>query len=81
MHNRILGIENEVGTLLTEQREVRYRWKDYFRGLLDGEERDVDTKSESAERDGNMADEITEAEIRRTIQKLRSNKTSGVCGI
>ena len=34
MHKWSLGIENEEGTLLTEQREVRNRWKDYFRGLF-----------------------------------------------
>ena len=41
---------------MTEQREVRNRWKDYFRGLLDGERRDVDTRTRSAEKDGNIAD-------------------------
>ena len=34
---------------------------------MDGEGMDVDTRSGSAERDGNMADEITEDEIRRAI--------------
>ena len=53
MHKWSLGIENEEGTLLTEQREVRNRCKDYFRGLLDGEGRDVDTRTGSAERDRN----------------------------
>ena len=43
--------------------------------------RDVDTRSGSTERDGNMADEIIEDEIKRAIWKLRSDKASGVCGI
>ena len=70
MHKWNLGIESEDGTLLTEQREVRNRWKDYFRGLLDREVRDVDTRRGWAERDRSMADEITEDEIRRAIWKL-----------
>ena len=41
---------------MTEQREVRSRWKDYFRGLLE-----VDGRSET----NSMVDEIPEEEKRR----------------
>ena len=32
-----MGIESEDGTLLTEQSGVMNRWKDSFRGWLEGE--------------------------------------------
>ena len=76
-----LGIESEDGTLLTEQREVRNRWKDYFMGLVEGEVRGADMRSDSVGRDRSVVEEITEEEIRRTVWKLRSGKASGVCGI
>ena len=76
-----LGVKSENGTLLTEQREVRNRWKEYFRGLLDGEVSEADVSSCSEERDGCMAEEITEEKIRREIWKLTGGKASGVCNI
>lgn len=40
-----------VRTLLTEQREVRNRWKGYFKGLLEGEGRGEDIRSDLVGRD------------------------------
>ena len=36
VHKWGLGVKREGGTLLMELREIRKRWKDYFRRLLDG---------------------------------------------
>ena len=40
-HRLKLGVESKDGILLTENEEVKNRWKEYFRELLNGErERD-----------------------------------------
>ena len=70
-----------VYTLLTEQREVRNRWKDYSKGLLEGEVRGADMRSDSVGRDRSIVEEITEEEITRDVWKLRSGRASGVCGM
>ena len=54
------GLKSKNGTVLSEQREVRSRWKDYFRGLLQ-----VDARGVSIERDESVVDDIAEEEIRR----------------
>ena len=41
----------------------------------------ADMRNRSVEEDGYVVHEIIEDEIRREICKLRSGKTSGVCGI
>ena len=40
-HRLILGVESKDGTLLTENEEVKNRWKEYFRELFNGEEREI----------------------------------------
>ena len=79
-HRLKLGIESKDGTLLTENGEVKNRWKEYFRELFDGEESEIGTRREVEESE-EVADEITEEEVRRAIWKLKSGKASGVCGI
>ena len=76
-----LGVESKDGTLLTENDEVKNRWKEYFRELFDCEEREIDTRTEAEEREEKVSDEITEDEVRRAIRKIKSGKASGVCGI
>ena len=39
-HSLKLGVESKDGILLTENEEVKNRWKEYFRELLNGEERE-----------------------------------------
>ena len=46
---------------MTEQKEVRSRWKDYFKGLLKVNARSVLVERETK----SMEDEIAEEEIRR----------------
>ena len=75
-----LGIESKHGTLLIENDEVKIRWKEYFRELFDGEEREIGTSRETEESE-EVSDEITEDEVRRSIWKLKSGKASGACGI
>ena len=76
-----LGIESEDGTLLTEQREVRNRWKDYLKALLEGEVRGSDMRSDKVGRGRSIVEKITEEEIKKKVWKLRSSEASGVCSI
>ena len=80
-HRLKLGVESKDGILLTENEEVKNRWKEYFRELLNGEEREISIRREDEEGEEEMPDEITEDEVRRSIWKLKSGKSSGVCGI
>ena len=80
-HRLKLGVESKDGILLTENEEVKNRWKEYFRELFNGEEREISTLREDEESEEEMPDEITEDEIKRSIWKLKSGKSSGVCGI
>ena len=80
-HRLKLGVKSKDGTLLTENDEVKNRWKEYFRELFDCEEREIDTRTEAEEREEKVSDEITEDEVRRVIRKIKSGKASGVCGI
>ena len=67
---------------MTENKEVKNRWKENLRELFNGEEREIGTRREAEESEAEMSDEITEdEEVRRTIWKLKSGKASGVCGI
>ena len=77
-HRLKLGDESKDGTLLTENDEVKNRWKEYFRELFDCEEREIDTRTEAEEREEKVSDEITEDEVRRAIWKIKSGKASGV---
>ena len=76
-----LGVESKDGILLTENEEVKNRWKEYFRELFNGEEREIGTRREYEESEEEMPDDIREDEVRRSIWKLKSGKSSGVCGI
>ena len=40
-HRLKLGVESKDGILLTENEEVNNRWKEYFRELFNGEEREI----------------------------------------
>ena len=80
-HRLKLGVESKDGILLTENEEVKNGWKEYFRELFNGEEREIGTRREGEESEEEMPDDITEDEVRRSIWKLKSGKSSGVCGI
>ena len=80
-HRLKLGVESKDGILLTENEEVKNRWKEYFRELFNGEEREIGTRREDEESEEEMPDDITEDEVRRSIWKVKSGKSSGVCGI
>ena len=80
-HRLELEVESKDGTLLTENDEVKNRWKEYFRDLFDCEEREIDTRTEAEEREEKVSDEITQDEVRTAIRKIKSGKASGVCGI
>ena len=75
-----MGVESKDGILLTENEEVKNRWKEYFRELFNGEEREIGTRMEDEESVEELPD-ITEDEVRRSLWKLKSGKSSGVCGI
>ena len=45
-HRLKLGVESKDGILLTENEEVKNRWKEYFRELFNGEERKIGTRRE-----------------------------------
>ena len=76
-----MGVESKDGILLTENKEVKNRWKEYFRELFNGEEREIGTRREDEESEEEMPDDIKEDEVRKSIWKLKSGKSSGVCGI
>ena len=44
VHKIGLGIKSEGGALLTELEEVKIRWKNYLRGLFEGEVSGVDMR-------------------------------------
>ena len=62
-----LGVESKDGILLTENEEVKNRWKEYFRELFNGEERKISTRREDEESEEEMPHEITEDDVRRSI--------------
>ena len=51
-----LGVESKDGILLTENKEVKNRWKEYLRELFNGEEREIGTRREAEESEAEMSD-------------------------
>ena len=76
------GVKDRNGQLLTQEKEVQERWKEYFEELLNvdhdpaGSDIDSPFDEEMDELEINL-DEITEAEIEVAIRMQKNGKASG----
>ena len=76
---------DENGQVICEEDQVRGRWKEYFASLFqaNGEMQQRvsgDVSGGEAQVEEN-ADEITLEEVQRSIARLKSRKTPGVCEV
>ena len=72
-------INDKDGQLLTDQTDIRGRWKEQFESLF----QEVKNVSEQPDLDkGQESDkEISEEEVRRVVSRLKGGKAPGTCGI
>ena len=71
---RLAVIKDENGTILTESKEIKERWKSYCEGLFASKETDPSVHIDTFEEEP----DILLSEVKNAIQKMKSNKTPGV---
>jgi hypothetical protein len=74
-----ISIKSKQGELLTEESEVRHRWKEYVEELYDKEHKP--TEEEMVGSSSNPGDEgptLLREEIEKAIEELKCGKTEGV---
>ncbi len=72
-------LKNKQGQILTTEREKADRWVEHFKEVLNRPEPLIIADPESAEADLDInIDAPTDAEVRRAIESLKSNKSPGI---
>ena len=72
-------VKDKGGKILTDEKEIMSRWKEYFQGLLNIE-KDEDDKTETLDTEttnDDENDEITTEEMNDAIKKLKNGKKPG----
>ena len=75
---------DENGQVICEEDQVRGRWKEYFASLFqaNGEmQHRVSGEASGGEAQVESVEEITLEEVQRSIARLKSRKTPGVCEV
>ena len=84
------GVKGADGEMVQEDREVRERWREYFKNLLNVNRREVERGRENGLEErrvgrSGVEDEvdgiITKEEIKKAIRKIKKGKAAGMDGI
>ena len=72
---KVFTVKDRNGNILKESEEIKKRWKEYFDELYNEENPRVET--EEADPVSGPVEEVTVAEVRQAMKKMKNNKACG----